>query len=417
MESSQPKNITHNYLVNVIEAGFWGFGSGMASTSAFLPLFLLKFTDSAMLIGLIPAIQTIGFQLPQLFMAKKIASQSHVKPLVMKMTIHERLPFLGLALVALFSDKLPSTAIIILIYLMLIWQGIGGGFTGNAWQNMVCKMIPSDMRSMFFSIQGAAVNFLSSIGAFITGIILEGQPGSFGYFLAFMGSFIAMIVSYVILNMAREEESVEILDIDNSPHILEMAAKILKKDSSFRWFVISRFLLPFGNMASGFYIIYVKNNFHADEKTIGLLASVQFVSTVVSGLLLGWLSDHVGRKMAMQISLVVVILSPILAFFAPSLSFFYIIYALTGIINGAFWSVFLSFTLEFGTNVERPTYVGLINTLIAPSTLIAQLFGGWIADNLNFNITFILAAIFGLIVFFITLVFVKEPKHNMPSLA
>lgn len=417
MESSQPKNVTFNYLVNVIEAGFWGFGSGMASASAFLPLFLLKFTDSALLIGLIPAIQTIGFQLPQLFLAKKIASQAHIKPLVMKMTIHERLPFLGLALVALFSDKLPSIAVIVLVYMMLIWQGIGGGFTGNAWQNMVCKMIPSDMRSMFFSIQGAGVNFLSSIGAFITGIILEKQPGSFGFFLAFLGAFISMIVSYAILNMAREEESVEILDIDNSPHILKMAAKILKKDTSFRWFVISRFLLPFGNMASGFYIIYIKNNFNADEKTIGLLASTQFISTVVSGLLLGWLSDHVGRKMAMQVSLVVVVLSPILAYFAPSLSFFFIIYALTGVINGAFWSVFLSFTLEFGTNVERPTYVGLINTLIAPSTLIAQLFGGWIADNLSFNVTFILAASFGIVAFLITLFFVKEPNPKVPSLA
>ena len=67
MNNPRTKNLRYNYTINLIEASFWGLGSGLSSTTAILPLFLLKFTDSALLIGLIPAIQTIGFQLPQLF--------------------------------------------------------------------------------------------------------------------------------------------------------------------------------------------------------------------------------------------------------------------------------------------------------------------------------------------------------------
>ncbi len=174
-QSNEKKNLTYNYIINISEASLWGLGSGLASTTAILPLFLLKYTDSAILIGLIPAIQTIGFQLPQLFMAKKVASQNRYKPLTMKMTIHERLPFLGLALTALFSEKIGAVGTILLVYLMLIWQGFGGGFTGNAWQNLVCKIIPSDLRSMFFSLQGAGVNLPSSVGALLAGMILENQ--------------------------------------------------------------------------------------------------------------------------------------------------------------------------------------------------------------------------------------------------
>jgi predicted MFS family arabinose efflux permease len=109
-------------------------------------------------------------------------------------------------------------------------------------------------------------------------------------------------------------------------------------------------------------------------------------------------------------------LSPVLAYLAPSLAVFYVIFALVGIINGAFWSVFLSFTLEFGNALDRPTYVGLINTLIAPSTLLAQLFGGWLADSFGFSTTFLVAAFFGAIVFVFTLFFVKEP-HPHPKMA
>lgn len=191
------KNLRYNYAINLIESSFWGLGSGLSSTTAILPLFLLKFTDSALLIGLIPAIQTIGFQLPQLFMAKKVASQRNFKPITMKMTIHERLPFLGLAIIALISYRINPTTAILLIFLMLIWQGFGGGFTGNAWQNLICKIIPSDIRSMFFSLLGAGVNLLSSIGAIIAGLILEKQSGPSGYFFCFFFAFLAMMVYHM----------------------------------------------------------------------------------------------------------------------------------------------------------------------------------------------------------------------------
>jgi len=163
-------------------------------------------------------------------------------------------------------------------------------------------------------------------------------------------------------------------------------------------------------MASAFYILYAINYFQADEKTIGILTSILFFSTVVSGIALGWLSDHISRKFAVEVSIFTVFLTALLAFFASSLNIFYLIFLLTGIINGSFWSVFLSFTLDFGTELERPTYVGTINTLIAPSTLIAQLLGGWLADYVSYKVTFLTAAIFGLVTFFIVLFFVNNPK-------
>jgi len=72
----------------------------------------------------------------------------------------------------------------------------------------------------------------------------------------------------------------------------------------------------------------------------------------------------------------------------------------------------LAFTLDFGTELERPTYIGTINTLIAPSTLVAQLLGGWLADYVSYKVTFLTAATFGLITFFLVLFFVNSPKNN-----
>ena len=47
----------------------------------------------------------VGWQLPQVFTAHRVSQQKRYKPMVMFFTIHERLPFLGLAIVAWFIPK------------------------------------------------------------------------------------------------------------------------------------------------------------------------------------------------------------------------------------------------------------------------------------------------------------------------
>ena len=63
-------NLKHNILVNVLDGAFFGLGFGFASFSTILPLFVSQMTNSAVLIGLVPAIHSMFWQIPQLFMAK-----------------------------------------------------------------------------------------------------------------------------------------------------------------------------------------------------------------------------------------------------------------------------------------------------------------------------------------------------------
>jgi hypothetical protein len=133
----QNKHFPFNFLVNVIDGGFFGLGLGFASFSTVLPLFVSNLTDSAILIGLIPAIHVVGWQLPQLFTAHRVSQQKRYKPTVMFYTIQERLPFLGLAVVSWFIPKIGPEIALFLIFMLLVWQGLGGGFTATAWQSMI----------------------------------------------------------------------------------------------------------------------------------------------------------------------------------------------------------------------------------------------------------------------------------------
>jgi len=81
MEIEIQRHLRHNLIVNLLDGAFFGFGLGFASFATILPLYVATMTDSALLIGLIPAIHNAGWQLPQLFTARWVARQSHIKPL------------------------------------------------------------------------------------------------------------------------------------------------------------------------------------------------------------------------------------------------------------------------------------------------------------------------------------------------
>src|SRR5210317_1853811 len=106
VEQFTRKHLRYNVTVNLLDGGFFGFALGFASFTTIIPLFVSQLTDSAILIGLAPAIHTIGWQLPQLFTANRIRRLSRYKPMTLAMTIHERLPFLGFTLLAFFLLRL-----------------------------------------------------------------------------------------------------------------------------------------------------------------------------------------------------------------------------------------------------------------------------------------------------------------------
>src|ERR671923_2278335 len=101
VEQFSRKHLRYNITVNLMDGGFFGLAIGFASFGTILSLFVASMTDSATLIGLVPAIHATGWLLPQLFTANHTARLRRYKRTVLMRTIHERIPFLGFAIVAL----------------------------------------------------------------------------------------------------------------------------------------------------------------------------------------------------------------------------------------------------------------------------------------------------------------------------
>src|SRR5512143_3407462 len=172
VEQFTRKHLRYNVTVNLLDGGLFGAAVGFASFSTILPLFVASMTSSATLIGLVPAIHSTGWLLPQLFMAAYTSRLRRYKRTVLLATIHERVPFLGLALVAFLLPRIGTQVGLIITFLCMIWQGLGGGFTANSWTSMISKIMPPDSRGTFFGIQAAVANLFISGAAIGAGYLL-----------------------------------------------------------------------------------------------------------------------------------------------------------------------------------------------------------------------------------------------------
>jgi predicted MFS family arabinose efflux permease len=175
---------------------------------------------------------------------------------------------------------------------------------------------------------------------------------------------------------------------------------------------VSRLLFPFASMAFAFYTVYAVRKLGISIADAGVMTSILFITQVIANPLVGWTADRWNRKNILAVGAVSLVLSSILATLARDVSLFSIVMVLTGLGVTAFWTIGMAITLEFGEEVEKPLYIGLANTLIAPATIISPVIGGWLADRTGYETTFLVAAVAGVITFLVLQFLVREPVIN-----
>jgi MFS family permease len=166
-------------------------------------------------------------------------------------------------------------------------------------------------------------------------------------------------------------------------------------------------------MGFAFYTIYAVREFGVDLRLIGILTGLLLFTEVAANPLMGWLGDQRGHLLTLKIGAVAAIASSLLAFGAQGVAWFFPIFILTGIAYVASWTVPISMTLEFGSESQRPAYIGLSNTLIAPSTFLAPIIAGLMIDNVSYELAFMATAIAGIATLVVLVIGVKDPRKKV----
>lgn len=402
----------HNFLALGLDYGSFLIGMSFASQATILPAFATHLGASNVLIGAIPAVMTLGWFAPSLFVARHTETLPRKLPFILRYTIWERVPLPALAAVAFFlAEPAPRLALGIVLLLLLMMTGVGGALM-PAWMDVIGRTIPTTLRGRFF----AAANLLASTGGLLgsvgTAYLLGAFPPPGSYGLCFLTGTAFLVVSYGALATAREPVVVTTRAPVPLGAYLRRIPVLLRRDRNLCWFLVSRAAAILGTMGNGFYTVYALRAYAAPEWQVGVFTSLFLAGQMVGTLALGWLADRTGHRVVLVLGVGALAAGNVAALVAPSVRGLGPVFFLSGVHLAAILLSARTILLEFADEPgERPTYLGLANTALAPLTFATPLAAGWMADHFGFSTVFAVAASFGLVALALFLGCVREPRQ------
>ncbi|MGD8455659.1 MAG: MFS transporter [Anaerolineales bacterium] len=406
------KHFRRNFFVNIGDIISWNFGDSFVSADTILPVFVSTLTSSPVLIGMVRALWQAGWYLPQLFLAPLVEKRKRQLPLVLVLALLERLPYLIIGLAVLWFPKIGADTTVIVFLLLYSWKSIASGFTALPWQEMIAKVIPVTRRGRLIGIGYFIGRLVGVFGGILAGIVLDRIVYPSNYAALFFISFVFVMVSWVFLSSNKEPVTqVQAPPQEGRPPPFKRMVKILREHKNFRNYLISRVFAYIGSMAYGFVAVYVIQIYGLPDTYAAVFTTVLFASGTIGFIFWGNLGDRIGHKRVIISSTLVWVAGIALLILMPSFTWVYFVFVLMSISSTGGMVGDFNIAMEFGSEPERPTYIGLSKTLTAPVVLAVPLLAGLIVNAWGYPAMFVVSLAFSVLAVIVLGINVKDPRH------
>ncbi|MGE5610257.1 MAG: MFS transporter [Bacillota bacterium] len=418
------RNYRWNFTFNLLDGANGSLGISFLSATTIVPLFISKLTDSALAIGVAAMIAQGGWYLPQLFTSRFVERLARKKPVVVNLGFFtERIPMWLLILAALLAvphsaGTFPlggfhisgSTAALALFLFAYGWHYLGAGLVGTAWQNLLARCFPVESRGRFYGTTQFVGAGAGAVAAVFCSWILDRFDFPINFAVVFALSAIFINLSWLSLAFTREPlEPMADPPAAANTHFLAQLPQILRRDANYRRFLIARVILALGNMGAGFITVAAVRRWHLPDGIIGRYAAAYLVGQTIGPLVVGFLADHLGHKLSVELSALSAATSFAIAWLAPSPMWFYASFVLAGASYGALVVSGMLVVFEFCTSDKVPTYTGLTNTMVGLTNMAAPLLGAYLS-TLSYNWLFATSAAVSLLAMLLLHFWVHEPR-------
>lgn len=402
-----------NFVLNAAEGALFISSGAFINAQTVLPAMVSRLGGSNVVVGALGVLVYVGIFLPQIFSARHVETFPWKKRWAIRMGATHRLFVLAMGIALLFfGGDQPVVALWLFMALFTVMQVIIGVATPG-WFELFAKLTPPGKRGRLVGVR----NSLGGAAAFVCGLILTWLLGTVAFpvsfAIAFFAAFLLQSASLATqFSLVEPEPSITTARRPVMEFLKDLPG-ILRANPPFRTFVASCSLLTFATMPVGFFTVYALQQFNADEAVVGAFTLTMVAIQVVSALVNGFIADRYGNKLPLIISAVALLLASLTAFLAPSVWWFTLVYLFLGVNLGTEMMARYNMSIEYGPARQRSTYVGLMNTILAPFYL-SGMIGGLLSEWLGLRAVFALGTAISLAGIYVLVKRVVDPRTITP---
>jgi MFS family permease len=158
-------------------------------------------------------------------------------------------------------------------------------------------------------------------------------------------------------------------------------------------------------------MVYGKENVAGAFEQVGALTATLVGSQAVMTVLWGLIGDRKGHKVVLCGAAFSMGLAIAVAWIASSPAWLWVAFALLGVSVSADSVSRMNIILEFCDPEDRPTYIGMTNTLLAPARALAPIIGGWLATWAGYRGMFVVGLLVSILGSALLALWVREPRR------
>jgi MFS family permease len=456
VSGSWPANARWNFVVLGADVAFFTFALNIASAYVVLPLFVHQLTADNTAVALIIALRALGLYAPQLLVAPLVERRRHALPLILRLTVLERVPYLALALATVLLAKSNPNVLLVFFFVMILLALGGGGLTFPAWLDLIARAMPKNWLGRFLGFWQGLGGFFGIGGAALAAFVLAHVDWPYNFALCFLLTFAAMVISFVLLALGREPPRT-LVGEDAPPHAFELPTAevassdiesvreepaesqlsenssgtpipaetrshrparmgalwtLLREDGGLRRLLATNALSGFATMAAALFAVSALNLGGLSNAEASAEATVLALASAGGYFLWGPLGDALGHKLVLACGAACAGLAALLAIWAHGVVPYAVIFLLMGLNLSATFIAGLTFIAEFGPEVKRPTYSALSSVAFAPFAVGTPLLAGWLADLWGYQPVFMISALAGAVTTLCFVFWVPDPRKR-----
>ena len=396
------KDNKRNFILSYLNGVFASIGFRLVDSNMVLSAFVKQLTNSNVMVGLVSSTMSAGSIWLQMLMSNLMEHHPRKMPFY---TVGIIIRLSMWAFITLFTFLIGGSNNFILFigfYSLYFIFCSSLGISNLPFNDIVAKAIPATRIARLFSFrQFTGEAFGIGVGFLIKYIL--GERGylafPYNYALIFLIGFVALTISGVVFILVKEP--IEPVPKERKPfwQHLKIGPHFLKTDKNYRAFMIYRIVTSFGAMSIPFYVPYALDRMQIHASTIGTFISVGAISALFSNLVWGYIGEKKGSRNLMIIASTLACIAPIIASCVKYLPSHLQVtaYLLVFVVNQAFTSAsgiaYMTYSLNMAPSMNRPSYLGFLNTLMFPLGF-TSLFAGALLKVIPYEFMFFLSAIF-----------------------
>ena len=384
-EKDNEQEQNRNFWIAVVQGTFIRISFAFADSTIVLPAFILKLTSSNTLVGLTGSMTRAGWMWPQLLISNLLEHRPRKMPFYAFGMSLRLLAWIAMVLCTLMVGSGNNGLLAACFLCCYFIRSSAMGVSTLPYMDIISKSIEPQRRSRYFSFRQLSGGFFGIfIGFFFIRYVLNPQSGLVfptNYALLFGCAGGAIGLSLTAFLQIREPiRPVQSARQPFGQH-LKQGPHFFRTDRNYRWFFYYRICTTVAGMCTPFYVPYALVRLEVPDATIGTFLAVVSISGVISNVLWGYLGEKYGVRYILSCTSALACTAPLVAILVQYLSPAWQVpcYFLVFVFNGASMSGssigFMAYLLNIAPSLNRPSYVGFLNTILFPFSFMPMLAG------------------------------------------